>query len=187
MSPWTSFPTLQHPTEQSITDAKVAAKTFRNVASATFKQSYASDLDAINNQVDDVLSKFRTFVNEIATGALGWGYVDWTTTDLPKPNNVTVTSPAISAAIDAAKSAVENLRSKYKSQPAQGQGQAQNGTFVASDPKFPEIETLFKRLSDMLKERYLFDVFAPGIHQLRAAAQLPPEVGAAVLSSGYRW
>jgi hypothetical protein len=151
------IPNLQLPTLQSITAAQGVAMTFRNVASATFKQSYASDLDAINNQVNDVFSKFSTFVNEIASGALGPQYVDAT---INLPNNVTVTSPAISAAIDAAKSAVENLRSKYKSQPAQGQ--AQSGTFVASDRKFPEIETLFKRLSDMLKERYLFDVFAPG-------------------------
>ena len=142
---WDQLPNLKQHTMQSINDAHAAARTFRNVASATFKQSYASDLDAINNQVDDVSTKFNTFINEIASGT-----------------PVTVASPAVSAAIDAAKSAVENLRSKYKSQPAQGQGQAQGGNFVASVGNFPEIETLFKRLSDMLKERYLFDVFAPG-------------------------
>jgi hypothetical protein len=147
------IPNLQLPTLQSISAAQGVAMTFRNGASATFKQSYSSDLDTINNQVNDVFSKFTTFVNEIASGALGPQFVDATNL----PNNVTVTSPAIYTAIDTAKSSVENLRSKYKAQPA-----AQGGTFVASDLKFPEIETLFKRLSDMLKERYRFDVFAPG-------------------------
>lgn len=151
------IPNLQLPTLQSILAAQTAAATFQNSASAAFKQSYASDLSAIESQVRDVSMKFNTFVIEIANGWLGPQFVDATTN---LPNNVSVTSPAIAAAIDTAKGTVDNLRSKHKSEPAQGPTQGK--PFAASDLKFPEIETLFKRLSGMLKERYLFDVFAPG-------------------------
>jgi hypothetical protein len=148
---------LQQSTLGSIEAALVAAAQLRDGASPAFKQSYASDLSAIVTQVTDVRSKFSTWVVEIANGWLGPQHVD-DTANLPA--NVTVTSPAIVTAIGTARSSVENLRSRYKAQPAPAPSQSQ--TFVASDLKFPEIESLFKRLSDMLKERYRFDVFAPG-------------------------
>lgn len=148
---------LQQFTLGSIDAALAAAAQFRDGASPTFKQSYASDLNAIVSQVTDVRNKFQTWVVEIANNWLGPQHVD-DTANLPA--NVTVTSPAIVTAINTAKSTVESLRSKYKAQPPPAP--SQSGNFVASDLKFPEIESLFKRLSDMLKERYRFDVFAPG-------------------------
>ncbi|MFL5864262.1 MAG: hypothetical protein ACJ780_26420 [Solirubrobacteraceae bacterium] len=153
---WDQISNLQRPTLNSVIAAQDELNTFRNAASATFKQSYASDLNTIANQVTDVQNKFITFTGEITAGLFHPQDLDATTL----PPNVSVTSPAIVAAIDTATATVKNLRSKYNSQPAPGP--AQGNTFVPSDLKFPEIETLFKRLSDMLKERYLFDVFAPG-------------------------
>ena len=150
---WT--PTLAIPGQQSLNAALDAVNTFRAAASDTFKQSYASDLNAITSQVSDAVTKFVTFVNDIISGQLGWAFVDTN----PPPAHVSFTTPAIYAAIDTAMRTVTNLRSKYNSQPPQLTGH--NNPFVPSALEFPEIETLFKRLSDMLKERYRFDVFAP--------------------------
>jgi len=57
-----------------------------------------------------------------------------------------------------ARSTVRRIQTGYTAQ-SQTNTSDQN---AASDRKFPEVETLFAKLSDMLKERYRFDVFAPG-------------------------
>src|SRR5262249_8811542 len=69
--------------------------------------------------------------------------------------------PILTFAFDRLKDAeteLTALQSKYKSASPGSSGEDDYATALT----FPEVETLFHRLSDMLKERYRFDIFAPG-------------------------
>ena len=137
----------------AVTNAILRASTLRN--DSAFMSVYASSVISVSNQLNDAQSKLGVLVNEL-TGqpSLSPQNVDGS----PAPSaGITVTSPNILNALNAANSALNDLRSKYK---VQGSPQ-DSAPSAATVLDFPELETLFNKLSNMLKERYSFDVFAP--------------------------
>ena len=125
---------------------------------STFMSVYASSVIGIADKLNDANSKLAVLVSEL-TGqpSLPPQAVDKAVGSSDVPANITVTSPDVLGALNAANSGLSDLRSKYKVQGSPGNSAPSAATVL----DFPELETLFNKLSGMLKERYSFDVFAP--------------------------
>jgi hypothetical protein len=128
-----------------------------------FQKTYESDLNDINSSLSDATSRLQTLVLELVGDPSGV-VKPLTPTDVNTPagspglpSNIAVSGPDVRDSLNAASKSLDNLRFKYKPQ-SSSQGGDQS---AATDLNFPEVETLFKELSDMLKERYKFDVFVP--------------------------
>lgn len=148
------------PVTSHLTSAVSDLLALQNSLSDHFKRTYADELNGISSSLNNATRDLAVFVHELAYGPLTHSYID---AELPNPDipTVIVTRPTILASLDSAETALTSLRSKSNSAPpSSSQGDNEHG--AATNLTFPELETLFYKLSDMLKERYRFDIFAPG-------------------------
>jgi hypothetical protein len=147
----------------SIVNASSTVLWLMNNGAEHFRQTYVSDLNHINNSLNDATSKLQTLVLELVGDPSGVVKpLKPTDVNTPAgstglPSNIEVSGPDVRDSLNAASTFLDNLRFKYKPQNSSQDGEQS----AATDRNFPEVETLFKELSDMLKERYRFDVFAP--------------------------
>jgi hypothetical protein len=111
-----------------------------------------ADLANVAAGVQQASDDLQTFLKELNRD-LAPPEID-ATSDLP--SGVTITSPAIIASLTSALTTLNTVKSGY----AQAISDASDDKY-ATDLNFPEVETFFKELSDLLKERYRFDIFAP--------------------------
>lgn len=110
-----------------------------------FTQSYSQYINALYKDLQNAFQAFNSIPPDIS--------------NINGSNVVSKTSD-LKGYLDAANSDLASLRSAYK-QNANSGGEANGVNSAATDLNFPELETLFSELSDKLKERYRFDVFAP--------------------------
>ncbi len=141
----------------SITSNLIAAlaniATLQNIPSQAFRQNFGSDLAGVASNVQQASADLQTLVNSLMDKSLAPANID-ATSNLPA--GIIITSPTIISSLTSAQTSLSNIQSGY----AQSISDASDNS-PATDLDFPEVETLFKELSDMLKERYRFDVFAP--------------------------
>jgi hypothetical protein len=120
-----------------------AANSLKSNATSQFMQLYG-------NLVNDIASSLNNAVSTY--GAVTFGGLD-------APNFNQVTSN-LSSVLTSVSTNLDTLRSAYKQTGSSG-ADTNSPTSAATDLAFPELETLFSQLSNALKERYRFDVFAP--------------------------
>jgi len=131
----------------NINQAIIDCNALLNDASASFKQRYTADFNNIIVNLENAEVRVQGLATAVTAGV--------TSQNVIKSN-----SQEISNILTPIKDAQTSLQSIIASYTAALQDQT-GSTSATSDLNFPEIETLFKKLSDMLKERYRFDVFAP--------------------------
>jgi hypothetical protein len=137
----------------NLIDALANITALQNIPSQAFRQNFGSDLTGVASTVQQASADLQTFVSSLMNRNLAPPNIDATSN---LPSNITVTSPTIISSLTSAQTGLNNIQSSY----AQTISDASDNS-PATDLNFPEVETLFKELSDMLKERYRFDVFAP--------------------------
>ena len=120
-----------------------AANSLKSNATPQFMQLYG-------NLVNDIASSLNSAVNTY--GAVTFGGLN--ATDF---NEVTSNLKSVLTSVS---TNLDTLRSGYNQTGSSGDD-TNSPTSAATDVDFPELETLFYELSNMLKERYSFDVFAP--------------------------
>jgi hypothetical protein len=140
----------------NLVNAQFNIAALKTIPSQAFMHAYGSDLDDVYSNVQQASTDLQTFVDSLQHGNLSPVYIDVPLDSPGVPSNISVTSPKIISSLTSAQTTLNNIKSGY----AQAISDASDNT-SATDLNFPEVETLFKELSDMLKERYRFDVFAP--------------------------
>ena len=140
----------------NLVNAQFNIATLKTIPSQAFMHSYGSDLDDVYNSVQQASTDLQIFVDSLQHGYLSPVYIDVPLDSPGVPSNILVTSPKIISSLTSARTTLNDINSGY----AQAIIAASENT-SATDLTFPEVETLFKELSDMLKERYRFDIFAP--------------------------
>ena len=134
----------------SLINGRSTADLLRSDSTFMGSAGYATYINAISNSLKNAATEFNVIVPNL--GNINSGNVDDKTS-------------ALANLLETAVSNLSSLRTAYKLNGISAD-KTNNPTSAATDLKFPEIETLFKRLSDMLKERYRFNVVRAGIHQL---------------------
>jgi hypothetical protein len=142
----------------NLIDAQLNIAGLQTSPSQAFLQNYGSDLNAVSDYLKQASAALQTFVQTLVNGSLSPGYID-ATPPPPLPSGITVTSPNVISLLDSAETTLHDIKSRYVQAISDASGD--NSDNFATDRNFPEVETLFKELSDMLKERYRFDIFAP--------------------------
>lgn len=124
------------------------ANSLLNSASDSFKQSYRQDITTIVSSLTLALKNITDLASRVTSGATHQNVITRNGAEI-----INIVTP-----IQSAETALQRIRSGFTAIPPIQTGSGRN---TESDSKFPEIETLFKQLSNMLKERYRFDIFAP--------------------------
>jgi hypothetical protein len=137
---WAVF---QGPIFSALTAGIAAATSLKSNATPQFMQIYGTYVNDISSTLQ---SAFDTY-GPVNFGALNRSDFEDKTS-------------SFKGSLDSANSNLVTLRSEYKQKGSSGD-ETNSPTSAATDLQFPELETLFSRLSNMLKERYRFDVFAP--------------------------
>jgi hypothetical protein len=136
----------------------------------TITQAITNSLSAVESLKVNALPQFMT----VYGGSVNKIYIDlvtvqgsWAAFEAFAPSNISSGNVSgdqglgpIYNLLDESDGALNDMRTQYGQQGSSGSG-ANNATSAATVLDFPELETLFNKLSNMLKERYSFDVFAP--------------------------
>jgi hypothetical protein len=116
-----------------------------------------------SNATPQFMQLYGTYVNAIYTNLFsansGW-FSMFADIDNINDSNVEDKTSNLNSFLNNASVNLDGLRSEYKQIGSSGD-ETNSPTSAATDLNFPELETLFSQLSNMLKERYRFDVFAP--------------------------
>jgi hypothetical protein len=113
-----------------------------------------------SNAAPQFMQVYGTYVNAISSGldsALGYGSTNFGALNL---NDFEDKTSSLKSALNPVSLNLDSLRSEYRQKGSSGD-ETKSPASAATDLEFPELETLFSQLSNMLKERYRFDVFAP--------------------------
>jgi hypothetical protein len=124
-----------------------AVNSLKSTATPQFMQIYGPYVNAIGTYLGNANTAYAKIPPLIGNNQIDHNNVQEKTSDL---NN----------SLNNANSNLVSLRSEYKQKGSSGD-ETNSPTSAATDLEFPELETLFSQLSNMLKERYRFDVFAP--------------------------
>jgi len=137
-------------------NAGTSWQVFQNLISSALNAAGVAATSLKSNATPQFMLIYGTYVNDISSGldnALNlFGSLDYT-------NYLDKTSD-VENYLTGVGSNLATLRSEYKQQGSSDSG-ANDPNSAATVLDFPELETLFNKLSNMLKERYSFDVFAP--------------------------
>lgn len=125
-----------------ITDAISDSNSLLSSASDSFKQRNSQDLNKIVSSLVAARERIEGLAIRLINGTT---HQDEITTNAAEIGN-------IATPLQDAETALQDIRSDYATT---------LGTDSPFDLQFPEIKTLFFNLSEMLKERYQFDIFAP--------------------------
>jgi len=123
----------------------VAVNSLKSNATSRFTQIYGTYVNAISSNLDSAVRAANSIAPDISN---------------INSSNVEDKTSSLKTFLNTVSSNLDSLRSEYK-QTGSSVDDANSPTSAATDLEFPELETLFSHLSNKLKERYRFDVFAP--------------------------